>query len=91
MEPSKRIKISSTSSIKSDSFFQKITDHNSGKTKTINRPEPHQFNNTTNISGNPSEPEKFEGTIEKTSGPQIVKAKSTNTVEHVEGLDISQL
>lgn len=91
MESGKRIKISSTSSIKSDSFFQKITDHNTGKSKTIDKPQPHQFNNSANITGNPSEPEKFQGKIEKTSGPQIKQSKATNTVEQIEGLDTSQL
>lgn len=91
MEPGKRIKISSSSSINSDSFFQKITDHNTGKTKIINKPQPHQFNNKTNITGNLSEPEKLQGTIEKTSGPQVTRSKPTITVEPVEGHDISQL
>lgn len=89
---SRRIKISHTSSIQSEYFSQKITNHNTGKTKVIDKPDPGRWTKTATAIGNPSDPEKY-GSQTKSKGEPVaeeVKPKQQE-LQKVEGFDTSQL
>lgn len=89
---SRRIKISHTSSIQSEYFSQKITNHKTGKTKVIDKPDPGYWTKTATAIGNPSDPEEYRSQT-KSKGESVTEEVKPEKQEpqKVEGFDTSQL
>lgn len=88
----RRIKISQTSSISSDHFYQKITNYNTGTAKVINKPDPEHWTKTATAIGNPSDPEKYGSQTKSRNEPVVEEVKSKRQEpEQVKGFDTSQL
>jgi hypothetical protein len=84
MSAGRRIKISSFFDIQSQSHHEKITDNNTGKTKEVNRQEPHHSSKKITVIAKPVKNETKSDKDE--SGEQAVTQGP-----RVEGYDSSQL
>lgn len=73
MGSEKKIKISSSFNVDAESLHQKITDHDTGKVKVIDKQEPHHFSQSTTITSNPV---KYE-----TKGTEPPKVTEGDSVE----------
>lgn len=91
---SRRIKLSATTEIDSERFSQKIVNHNTGKTKISNRPEPRKWTHSGTIISEPSEPVKLEDKTEQ-KGDKAKEVKSPANDPYTNpatvGYDTSQL
>ena len=86
MAPNKKIQISSTVEVASESLHEVIQDHNTGKAKVVDVAEPHKTTTTTTIASNPV---KYEAKgIEE---PHVTEGQAVNVNPATVGYDISQL
>lgn len=91
MASNRRIKISSTSDIQSEHFTQKIVNHNTGKASIIDKPDPQHWKKSSEVLGNPSNPEKYESKGKSQGEPVAEEVKVKQDQQELEGFDTSQL
>jgi hypothetical protein len=86
MAGNKKIQISSTLDIQSESLHKVVTDHNTGKAKVVDIQEPHRFSTTTTITSNPV---KYEA--KGTEKPKVTEGREVQVNPATVGYDTSQL
>lgn len=85
-ENNKKIQISSTFDIQSESLHEVIKDHNTGEAKVVDIQEPHKRTETATITTNPV---KYEAKgIEE---PKVTEGKEVKLNPATIGYDTSQL
>ena len=86
MASNKKIQISSSLEVESESLHEVIQDHNTGKAKVIDVQEPHKKTATTTITTNPVK-YKAKGIEE----PQVTEGQAVEVNPATVGYDTSQL
>ena len=86
MSDKKRIQISSTFDIQSESLHEVIKDHNTGKTKVVDIQEPHRKTSTATITTNP-----VKYGAKGTEEPRVTEGKEVKFHPATVGYDTSQL
>lgn len=71
MASNRRIKISSSSDIQSDTFYQKVVNHNTGSTKVVNQQGPTHWQVKGEVIGNPEDPEKYKSRKQSEGEPEV--------------------
>lgn len=93
-QPSKRrLKVSSSVAIQSESLTQKVVDHHAGTTKVIEAQGPHHFSSSASVVFNPVEKQyKATGVLEPQVTKHAVASKDFDDLQLREaGFDTSQL
>ena len=86
MAQNKKIQISSTFDIQSESLHEVIKDNNTGKTKVTDIQEPHSRTETKTITSNPV---KYEA--KGTAEPKVTEGEEVKINPATVGYDTSQL
>jgi len=86
MASNKKIQISSSFDIDSESLHEKIVDHNTGKSKIVDKQEPHHSSKKVTITSNPVKYET-KGAGETT----VAQGEATEVNPATIGYDTSQL
>jgi hypothetical protein len=86
MASNKKIQISSTLDIQSESLHEVIKDHETGKTKVIDIQEPHKKTITSTITSNPV---KYEA--KGSEEPKVKEGEAVQLNPATVGYDTSQL
>ena len=86
MASNKKIQITSTFDIQSESLHEVIKDHETGKAKVIDRQEPHKKTVTSTITSNPV---KYEA--KGTEEPKVTEGEKIKVNPATVGYDTSQL
>ena len=86
MASNKKIQISSSLDIESESLHEVIQDHSTGKAKVVDVQEPHKSTKTTTITSNPI---KYEA--KGAEEPQVTEGKAVELNPATIGYDTSQL
>ena len=94
MASNRRIKISSSSSIRSENYVFKVTNHNTGKAKIAEKQEPANWESTKTVIGNPEDPENYHSSTKGRNEPPVREVeipKKPTILDSSEGYDTSQL
>lgn len=84
----KRIQITSNTHIDAERLHEEVRNHNSGKTKIVDRQEPHKIEHSKTITGNPGKVKALDDDLDDTPASTT---KSPQEHPATVGLDASQL